>query len=296
VLRQLPAAAGHHQAILYVAAGCAVDEEILIRELDECRIPSERIVVDPRAVLVTDWDRQNEVALTGEIGSTGSGMGSALIRRMGRTADVQLVKDSSRLCERACVEDVAPLLHEVLDAGDDVIIEGTQGFGLSLLHGRQYPYVTARDTTAAGFAAEVGLSPRQIDEIILVIRTFPIRVGGASGPLENEISWDEVKRISGSPEATPEYTSVTRKLRRVGRFDIELVRKACLYNRPNALAVMGLDRLDYANSRVTDLAELSCSAWAFLETLQGELALSVRWTGTGFGTFDAVDVQSQLKV
>src|SRR5262245_60861891 len=68
VLRQLPAAAGHGQAMLYVAAGCVIDEEILVSELDDCRIPKERIVIDPRAVLVTDWDRQNEAALAGEIG------------------------------------------------------------------------------------------------------------------------------------------------------------------------------------------------------------------------------------
>jgi adenylosuccinate synthase len=281
---------------LYVAAGCAVDEEILVHELDECGIPLERIVVDPRAVLITDWDRQNEVALTSEIGSTGSGTGSAVIRRMGRTADVRLVKDSHRLRARARIEDVAPLLHDTFDRGEDVIVEGTQGFGLSLFHGAEYPFVTARDTTAAGFAAEVGLSPRQIDEIVLVIRTFPIRVGGRSGRLEEEISWEEIKRISGSPDANQEYTSVTHRMRRVGRFNLQLVQSASRYNRPTALAVMGLDRLNYANSGVTDPDQLSNDARVFLERLQDKLDVPIRWIGTGFGTFDAIIVHTQLEV
>jgi adenylosuccinate synthase len=290
VLRQLPAAAGHNQAMLYVAAGCAVNEEILVRELDDCRITPARIVIDPRAVLVTDWDRENEAALMGEIGSTGSGTGSALIRRMGRTEDVQLVKDSRRLCERARVEDVAPLLHDALDGGEDVIVEGTQGFGLSLLHGPHYPYVTARDTTAAGFATEVGISPRQVDEIALVIRTFPIRVAGLSGPLPEEITWEQIQKMSGAPDVYPELTSVTRRVRRVGHFDIDLVRRACKYNRPTSVSIMGLDRLDYADNGKTDYSSLTSAAIAHIDHLSEELMLPIRWVGTGFSTFEAASL------
>jgi len=65
-----------------------------------------------------------------------------------------------------------------------VIIEGTQGFGLSLLHAADYPYVTSRDTTAAAFVSEAGLSPLDVDDIVLVLRAFPIRVGGNSGPFK----------------------------------------------------------------------------------------------------------------
>lgn len=296
VLRQLPAAAGHDRAMLFIAAGCAVDEDVLLRELDECEIPQERITVDRRAVLVTDWDRENEAALTGEIGSTGSGTGSALIRRMGRTKDVQLADSSRRLRERTRVDDVAPILHDALDAGEQVVIEGTQGFGLSLLHGAEYPYVTARDTTAAGFAMEVGLSPRQIDEIVMVIRTFPIRVGGHSGPLPDEISWEEIQRISGANEVFPEYTSVTRRLRRVGKFGLELVRRACQYNRPTSLAVMGLDRLNYCDHTINDPSKLSTISVKFLDSLRDDLDLPIQWVGTGFMTSDAIRLHNQVLI
>jgi adenylosuccinate synthase len=296
VLRQLPAAAGNDRATLLVAAGCAVDEDILLGELDTCRIPPDRIIVDPRAVIVTDWDRQDEAALTGEIGSTGSGTGSALVRRMNRTNDCKLVANSRRIRERAHICDVAPILHDALDAGDDVIVEGTQGFGLSLFHGPHYPYVTARDTTASGFASEVGLSPRQIDDIVMVIRTFPIRVGGPSGPLNDEISWEAIQKVSGTPELQPEFTSVTKRLRRVGRFDLDLVRLACLYNRPNALAVMGLDRLNYANSCVTERAMLSSDAELFLSSIRDDVGLPIRWIGTGFNTFDVINSPARVDV
>ena len=154
---------------------------------------------------------------------------------------------------------MAPLVHAHLDQGDDVIVEGTQGFGLSLLHAPEYPCATSRDTTASGFAMEVGLSPRDVTTIVMVIRTFPIRVGGNSGPLD-DISWEDVRASSGTPETMPEYTSVTRRLRRVGRFDLDMVKMACRYNKPTSLAVMGLDRLDYANTDVSNTSALTARA------------------------------------
>jgi adenylosuccinate synthase len=178
------------------------------------------------------------------------------VRRISRRSDVSLANVSNVVRKRCRIETVAPLLHHVLDDGGDVIVEGTQGFALSLLHGPDYPYVTSRDTTAAGFAMEVGLSPRLINQIVMVLRTFPIRVGGTSGPFARETSWEEIARTSGSPIVVPEYTSVTRRLRRVAHFDIELVKMAYRYNRPTSLAVMGLDRLEHANTGITDIDKL----------------------------------------
>ena len=224
------------------------------------------------------------------IGSTQSGTGAALVRRMSRTQDVRLVKDSAALKARCRIETVAPLLNDAIDKGDDVIVEGTQGFGLSLLHGSDYPYVTSRDTTSAGFAMEVGLSPLLITKIVMVLRTFPIRVGGNSGPLSNEISWSDVRKLSSAPADIPEYTSVTNRLRRVARFDLEMVLRACNYNRPTSLAVMGLDRLDYGNSAITEVGKLTDSALQFLEDLEFATRVRVEFVGTGFGTFDVVAV------
>jgi adenylosuccinate synthase len=215
ILRQVPSTAEPRHGTFCIAAGCVVDEDILISELDLLNIDSERIIVDPRAVLVTDDDREAEQKTLQHISSTLSGTGAALARRMKRGQDVVLAKDSKCLRSRCRVSRVAPLLHQAVAQQSDVIVEGTQGFALSLFHGPDYPYVTSRDTTASGFASEVGLPPRSIDNVIVVIRTYPIRVGGPSGPFAREIEWDEVRDCSGAPAMIPEYTSVTRKLRRV---------------------------------------------------------------------------------
>lgn len=224
ILRQVPSCSEPQRATFCVAAGCAIDEAVLLRELDLLNIDRQRIIVDPRAVIVTAEDREAERRELTKIASTCSGTGAASVRRMSRRSDVPLAKASNAVLSRCRVETVAPLLHHVLDEAGDVIVEGTQGFALSLLHGPDYPFVTSRDTTAAGFAMEVGLSPRLIKGIVMVVRTFPIRVGGPSGPFAEEISWDEIARTSGAPQAFPEYTSVTGRLRRVARFDPEAVR------------------------------------------------------------------------
>jgi adenylosuccinate synthase len=296
ILRQVPACPDHPTATLLLAAGCVVDENLLINELDILGIPPNRIIVDPRAVLLSEQDRINERDSIGYISSTFSGTGSALIRRISRRKDIKLVKDSTLLQKRCTVRTIAPMLHEVLDKSGNVVIEGTQGFALSLLHSPHYPYVTSRDTTAAGFAMEVGLSPRQIDRIVMVIRTFPIRVGGESGPLPNEITWKEVQRISDAPGELPELTSVTRKLRRVAKFDIESIKMACRYNSPNALAVMGLDRLEYANHGVLEWTLITQQAKDFVASLEKETGVPVLYVGTGFYTSEAIAIpRSTLK-
>ena len=288
ILRQVPCCSDPNRATFCISAGCAIDETVLLRELDMLNIDRQRIIVDPRAVIVTEEDREAERRALKDIASTCSGTGAASVRRMSRCSDVSLANTSHRILSRCRVETVAPLLHNMLDDGGDVIVEGTQGFALSLLHGPDYPFVTSRDTTAAGFASEVGLAPKSIDKVVLVIRTYPIRVGGPSGPFNNEISWDAIRESSGAPDAMPEFTSVTHKLRRVARFDMEAVKRACQYNRPTSLAVMGLDRLDYGNTNVTSWGALTEIAQTFIANLESSTGVAIEMVGTGFGTFDAI--------
>jgi adenylosuccinate synthase len=292
VVRQIPCGVGNPNATLLVAAGCVVDEALLVREAEHLGVSRDRLVVDPRAVLLEEADRRSETESVFRIGSTGSGTGSALARRMIRGTNVRLARDSELVRDRARIESVAPLLHDHLNSGGEVVVEGTQGFGLSLLHGPDYPFATSRDTTAAAFCSEVGLSPLAITAVVLVARTYPIRVGGNSGPMHGELSWDEVQRRSGAPQLFPEYTSVTKRLRRVGVFDPELLKGAAQYNQPTAIAIMGLDRLDYSNSGAHTREELSSTATEFIAQVETSLRVPVEWVGTGFGTFDAIDLRN----
>jgi adenylosuccinate synthase len=98
---------------------------------------------------------------------------------------------------RKLLTDVSTEINDGLDQRRNVLIEGTQGFGLSLYHSDHYPKTTSRDTSAAGFLSEVGVSPRLVTDIVVVFRTFPIRVAGAqAGPLGDEITWEQIRAES----------------------------------------------------------------------------------------------------
>lgn len=282
ILRQVPAGVVNPNAVLVVAAGCAVDVDLLAAEVALLGLERERFVVDPRAVIIEDLDRRAEVGVVGDIGSTGSGNGAALAKRMRRSAGVLLAADCGELRRVARVECAADLIQASLDHGAEVIVEGSQGFGLSLLHGPHYPFVTARDTTAAAFASEAGIAPSQVTDVIMVMRTFPIRVGGNSGPLFEETTWEHVAEIGRAPAVYPEFTSVTKRLRRVGKFDWSLARAAARVNRPTKIALMGLDRLDYRNTNAMAPEQLSVAARAFGVEVQAALGGKLAWAGTGF--------------
>lgn len=246
IFRHLPTAAILDDVTCAIGAGSYLDAEVLLGEIAETKLGTDRLLIDPNAVIISDQHKQDERAerLSERIGSTGSGTGAAVADRVRRTGTLRFARDDERLrpwTDRA----VAPYLRERLRKNQRVILEGTQGFGLSLLHSGYYPHVTSRDTTAAAFVAEVGLSPLDVDDVVLVIRTFPIRVSGRqAGPLEPEIDWATLTRESGSRSPISEVTSVTKQQRRVGRFNTDAVIKAIACNAPTVIVLNHLDYID----------------------------------------------------
>ena len=159
-----------------------------------------------------------------------------------------------------------------------IVIEGTQGFGLSVLHSPYYPFTTSRDTTAASFVSEAGLSPMDVDDIALVIRAFPIRVGGNSGPLPKEVSWDVITKESGSPFSIVEYTSVTHRERRVARFDSEVVKQAIACNHPTQIV---LNHVDYIDAQCAATELLSTKALKFVREVERSVDRTMTHIGLG---------------
>jgi len=173
--------------------------------------------------------------------------------------------------------------------GEKIVIEGTQGFGLSVYHSPYYPYATSRDTIASGFLSEVGVSPLTVSDIVMVIRTFPIRVGGNSGPLPREIDWKTIQIESNYPYEIQEFTTVTNRLRRVARFDIDVVKRAAIANMPTQIALMGIDYLDHRNKGTKSFDQLTEKAKEFVFWLEHELGTHVMLIGTGPCDSELVD-------
>src|SRR5580704_6502957 len=70
VLRQVPSGVANPNALLLLGPGTAVDVEVLVEEVRSLGLDHERLVVDPRAVIVHAADRALETELMKTIGST----------------------------------------------------------------------------------------------------------------------------------------------------------------------------------------------------------------------------------
>jgi adenylosuccinate synthase len=291
ILRQLPTGFINKGSRLLIPAGGLIDPMVLKHEIEFLGIPSRRVGIDPNCFVIDERDRNEEqrVLLQERLSSTLCGVGSAVSRRALRGDDARLVKDvlgeHRWLRELVITKGVSEEVNAALDLGKRVLIEGTQGVGLSVYHSQYYPHCTSRDTTAAGFLSEVGVSPRLVTEIVVVFRTFPIRVAGRQagpfGPSSEEITWEQLQSESGYPYSIQERTTVTNKVRRVARFDWELARMATLINRPTRLAINGLDYLDYKNRGVPSFQSLTPDACDFVRRLQTQSSCEVSYCGTG---------------
>ncbi len=286
VLRQLPTGFVNPRTRLFIPAGALIDPLVLRQEIDFLKLPPGRIGIDRKCFIIEEKDREREqsLGLRERLSSTLCGVGAAQSRRVLRGEDARLAKDVSQEYPwlSAYFTDVGDEVNTALDSEKKVLIEGTQGFGLSLYHSDHYPKTTSRDTTAAGFLSEVGVSPRLVTEIVVVFRTFEIRVAGQqAGPMKDEITWETLQNESGYTYPIEEHTSVTRKVRRVGRFDWELARVCVQVNRPTRLAVNGLDYLEAPNREARAWDELTLKARAFVDRLHRQTGVVCNFLGTG---------------
>jgi adenylosuccinate synthase len=183
-------------------------------------------------------------------------------RGVARSPGIRLAQDVPELTK--FITSVRDELAYAVEEDKQIVVEGTQGFGLSLYDTEEWPYCTSRDTTAHSFLGEVGLGVRDY-KVVMCLRTFPIRVAGNSGPLPNEINWEELQNFSGYPYPTSELTTTTKRLRRVAEFDIEVVKRAVFANCPTALALHGADYLDYGNKGLESFEDLVPSTKEWIE-------------------------------
>src|SRR5262245_8046052 len=192
-VRSLPCGWVNGEAQLVIGAGAIVDLDLLKREIRETQTSRDRVWVDRKAVVIQDDDRDPDYPLRGLIGATGEGVGPARLRRAARIPDSLVTVGDVWLRQGDMpfqVVDTVELLAQCRERDMSILLEGTQGASLSLVHGH-WPYVTSHDTGAAQMLADVGLPPVGV-ETLLVARTFPIRVGGNSGPMVDEVDWDYV--------------------------------------------------------------------------------------------------------
>ena len=209
-------------ALIYLCPGAIINKDILFEEIDTFNIDVNRLFIHPRCAVITESDILNESDWTSsyaKISSTQSGVGSALASKIKRHAVLANHCFNTEL--------IKPIkLQEYFHKGYTALMETSQGFDLSLNSGLAYPYCTSREITVSSALSDAQVHPNYLGNVIVTLRTFPIRVGnlkdetgkaiGYSGPFYNdseELSWDDI----GVKE---ELTTNTKRVRRVCTFSI----------------------------------------------------------------------------
>jgi adenylosuccinate synthase len=277
-------------AKLIIGPGAVLDLDVLGDEIRRHKIGTDRLKIDPNATVITKEDKLAERRLVRGIGSTGQGVGAAcannIINRNLRNRNK--VEYFEKLL-RGYIGSTHEELEGIFRSGGRVLLEGTQGTFLSLHHGI-YPYVTSRDTTAAGCLAEAGIAPKRVRRIVLVTRTYPIRVQnppkGTSGPFEStEITWREVAKRSGVSQKELEeceISTVSRHPRRVAEFGWSLFRRSCELNSPTDIALTFVDYLWKENRKARRFEQLGKETIAMIDQIQSCAGAPVSLISTRF--------------
>lgn len=128
-------------------------------------------------------------------------------------------------------------VNNAVAAGKKVLFEGAQAIMLDIDFGT-YPYVTSSSPTAGGVCVGVGVSPKQINRIVGVMKAYMTRVGEGPFPTELDNQLGEDLRQKGG-----EFGATTGRPRRTGWLDLVMGKYACLINGLTDIVLTKIDVL-----------------------------------------------------
>ena len=277
-VRMLPSGFLNKTAKVMIGPGVVINPEVLLKEIEDFGA-SGRAFIDNNCGVIEEkhLNSDSKGELKEKIGSTGSGTGPANADRAMRI--LKMAKEVGSLS--SLLVDVPGEVNSAIAAKENVLVEGTQGTFLSLWHGT-YPFVTSKDVTASGICADIGLGPKNVDEVIVVFKSYVTRVG--TGPLANELSLEEAEKKGWS-----EFGTVTGRQRRAADFDFDLARRAIMLNSATQISITKLDVLFPECAGKTSYDEISSEAKTFIENIEEKLNTPVTIIGTGPAINDVID-------
>ncbi len=285
VFHLIPSGILHKGKRCVIGSGVVVDPQVLIEEIDNIKgkgflQDDSQFLLSEEAHLIFPYHKQidkgRERIRSGEIGTTGRGIGPAYEDRASRDGirviDLSEEETFRRKLEETLAQknyylthvlqeqgvELEPLYQEYMRYGERlrryvantslflaqqikegkrILFEGAQGTLLDVDHGT-YPYVTSSSTVAGNACAGSGIGPTQIDLVLGITKAYTTRVGG--GPFPTELSDDIGAMLR---EKGGEYGATTGRPRRCGWFDAVVVRHAVRVNGLGGLAITKLDTL-----------------------------------------------------
>jgi adenylosuccinate synthase len=341
VAKAIPTALALHHAkgiglTGFISPGSGFDTKQLFKEWIQTGKPF--LFIHDRASIVTQDHARREregQESTKHIASTMQGSGTAYADKILRKSDVPLAGSipttqwdltGGEILDQATKDEFVDkvkvvsayefrnLTHNILDAGQTWLHEGSQGYALSIDHGSHYPQCTSRNCTVQAALDHLAVAPQKLGDVYLNMRSYPIRVGnvvedgvqkGFSGdfmPDSREVTWEEIATKSGMPSeeaarlAERERTTVTKRIRRVATRSDILLKDAV---RVNGVTKLAMNFVQYWNWKDAGLKggreafeKLSKETRAELAHIEELVNIPVTIIGTGALHDEVIDLES----
>ena len=130
------------------------------------------------------------------------------------------------------------LMHEGINEGRNILLEGAQGTLLDVDHGT-YPYVTSSSPTSGGACIGSGIPPTALDKVMGITKAYCTRVGNGPFPTELLGETGEELRKKGA-----EFGATTGRPRRCGWLDLVALKYVVQINGMNELTLTKMDVMD----------------------------------------------------
>lgn len=133
--------------------------------------------------------------------------------------------------------DTQNIINDCISNGNKIVIEGAQAFSLDIDHG-DYPFVTSSNPNASGTLSACCIGPKNVKDVIGVIKAYMSRVGEGPFPTEqNNAVGNKIRELGH------EYGTTTGRPRRCGWLDLVQVNDAVIANSVTKLAVNHIDTI-----------------------------------------------------
>ncbi len=241
ITKHLPISSVIQKNDIYLNAGARINPDILRDECAHYSIDTKTVLIHPRATVIGANDIQEEnqpISVATKISSTQTGVGSATSRKIKREKSA-VAENSDILNQYFTVKKRD--LNQDMDDGKTLFLETGQGYGLGINEGFSYPYCTSHSITVTQTLADANIHPSYLGNVILTLRTYPIRVGNILDESGKEIGYSgdfypDSQEISFADLGLPqEYTTNTNRPRRIATFSLEHYKKVTKDTRPDII-------------------------------------------------------------
>ncbi len=322
IFRTFPVSVINKNTKILIGPSSEINMDVLEEEYERNKefLDGREIIVHPMVPLIEkrhiEWEKEHI-----KTGSTFEGCSACLMEKISRNPNLKYFRGYKNMI--ASWDRYYEEIDNCLQKGEKILLEGSQGCDLDLNHSGNNPYTTSRQISVEQMFADTGISSDFKKEVIMVIRPFPIRISntiyngskiysGDYGKGE-ELDWDRIN-VGAFLEQYPtalveddledylgiinydftEYTTVTKQVRRVFDFDIEMLKHNVKINRPNKIYLNFFEHLssELYKARGNEIDFDLGRQDTIIEFIEDNTGVPIYRLGTGADFLDFIDMNN----